>query len=208
MADDNFAGQPPTLNIKFKQHEAPMSVRPDRDFFVNMSNRIQDCSGHRLDPRLLAGIYTAALQNATNRGCVHREGKKLWVSYPQVINNTDIASMINVNVQPNQEVTGDLCQIIQMLTDQNVQIASILANTNEIASAASDNNNDNGVGGAAPPAACLRTGPREEYSNYIFGCVLLPSEIANSLCCLMSNFSLDNKYVPLNYHVQICCRLS
>ena len=200
MADDTFAGQPPTLNIKFKPHEAPMSVRPNRDFFTNISNRIQTCSGQRIDPRLLAGIYTAAIRNATGGGEIFREGKKLWVSYPQVINNTDIASMINVNVQPSQEISGDLRQIIVMLQEQNVQLASILANTNEIASAASDNNDDDGAGGAAPPAARLRTGPRESYSNYIFGCVLCLTELADSLRCLASNFSLDNKYVPLNYN--------
>ena len=200
MADDNFAGQPPTLNIKFKDHEAPMSVRPARDFFVNISNRIQDCSGQRLDPRLLSGIYTAALQNATGGGIVYREGKKLWVSHPQVINNNDIGSMINVTAPANQEVQGDLRQIIQMLTEQNVQLASILANTNEIASSASDNDDDDGAGGAAPPASRLRTGPREEYSNYIFGCVLKLVELADSLRWLNSNFRLDNTYVPLNYH--------
>ena len=104
MADDTFAGQPPTLNIKFKPHEAPMWVLPARDFFVNISNRIRDCSGQTIDPRLLVGIYTAALRNATGGGEIFREGKKLWVSYPQIINNTDIASMINVTGQPNQEV--------------------------------------------------------------------------------------------------------
>ena len=120
MADNSFAGQPPTLNIKFKPHEAPMLVHPSQDFFVNTSNCIRQCLGQTIDPQLLAGIYTAVLHNVTNGGSIFREGKKLWVSYPQVINNTDIPSMINVTAQPNQEVAGDLCQIIQMLTEQNV----------------------------------------------------------------------------------------
>ena len=165
MANRNFAGQPPMLNVKFKPQEAPMLIRPSQDFFVNTSNRIRQCSRQTIDPRLLAGVYTAVLQNATNGGSITRDGKKLWVSYLQVVNNMDIPSMINVTAQPNQEVAGDLCLIIQMLTEQNVQIASILANTNKIASAASNNNDDNGAGGAALPAACLRTGPCEEYSN-------------------------------------------
>ena len=53
MADGNFAGQPLTLNIKFKPHKAPMLVHPSQNFFVNISNRINNCSGQTIDPQLL-----------------------------------------------------------------------------------------------------------------------------------------------------------
>ena len=81
-----------------------MSVRPSWTFFTDKSNQILQHSGQLIDPRHLASVYTNALLNATNGGCITVDRKKLWVSYPQPIDNVDIPALIQANTQPNQEV--------------------------------------------------------------------------------------------------------